>query len=438
MHVCRRWRQIVFASPRRLSLRILCTWRTPVRENLGIWPAFPIDVDDNLQPDNTLEHSIVAAFTYRNNIFAALKHPDRVCHVRLTVSPDELGSIATAMQVPFPILTQLYLTSLSWCEGTLVLPAGFLEGTAPCLQAIGLSGISCPALPTIVSSTRNLVKLELSNVFPNGYISPEAIVASLAALPRLEIFVIKFRLAMSPNRISSPPAIRTILPALAFFVFRGSIEYLEDLVGRIECPRLHDISIIYFDKVSFQVAQLSKFIDLSVGPQLTKCHNTEVRFAHNGVTFTFFHDANDSDQDRHLPTIVVSCKAVYWSYASSSQVLRQFPAPLSNTVHLELVNDPEKQYVAGIEWLRFFHQFSKVQTLLVHQDLAWQVAVTLREITEEMITELLPSLELICLEGKWPPLINNFVAPRRRLGYPVTVINTIEEFRERRESYIRP
>ncbi|KAI9453650.1 hypothetical protein BJY52DRAFT_1214031, partial [Lactarius psammicola] len=45
VHVCQRWRQIVFESPRRLKLQILCTRRTPVRKNLGIWPTFPIVVD---------------------------------------------------------------------------------------------------------------------------------------------------------------------------------------------------------------------------------------------------------------------------------------------------------------------------------------------------------------------------------------------------------
>jgi len=45
VHVCRRWRQIVFASPHRLDLRIVCKSRTPVRKNLGIWPALPILID---------------------------------------------------------------------------------------------------------------------------------------------------------------------------------------------------------------------------------------------------------------------------------------------------------------------------------------------------------------------------------------------------------
>ncbi len=34
-HVCQKWRSVVFGSPRRLNLRLLCTKRTPVREMLA-------------------------------------------------------------------------------------------------------------------------------------------------------------------------------------------------------------------------------------------------------------------------------------------------------------------------------------------------------------------------------------------------------------------
>ena len=45
VHVCRKWRQVVLASPYRLDLRIFCSPRTPVGKNLGIWPALPLFID---------------------------------------------------------------------------------------------------------------------------------------------------------------------------------------------------------------------------------------------------------------------------------------------------------------------------------------------------------------------------------------------------------
>jgi hypothetical protein len=43
-HVCRKWRTVVFASQRRLDLRLLCTTKTSIQQTLDLWPAFPIIV----------------------------------------------------------------------------------------------------------------------------------------------------------------------------------------------------------------------------------------------------------------------------------------------------------------------------------------------------------------------------------------------------------
>ena len=102
VHVCRRWRELVFASPRRLNLRIPCTRRTLVGKNLGIWPALPIDVDD---------HDFLYNITRGDNIFAALKHLDRVYHVRLSLSDSQVERMATEMQEPSPVLTRLFIAS---------------------------------------------------------------------------------------------------------------------------------------------------------------------------------------------------------------------------------------------------------------------------------------------------------------------------------------
>ena len=36
VHVCRRWRSLVLASPRRLNLQLYCTPKTPARDTLDI------------------------------------------------------------------------------------------------------------------------------------------------------------------------------------------------------------------------------------------------------------------------------------------------------------------------------------------------------------------------------------------------------------------
>jgi len=68
VHVCRRWRGTILASPQRLHLRITCSTMTPVETSLDIWPPFPIAII--YSPSHFLGHK----FKDENNIIAALEH----------------------------------------------------------------------------------------------------------------------------------------------------------------------------------------------------------------------------------------------------------------------------------------------------------------------------------------------------------------------------
>src|ERR1700744_3866801 len=62
VHVCRRWRQIVFESPRFLDVKIRCTTNTPVKEKLSIWPAFPIAIDFRSTFFDSIPSDAIVAF----------------------------------------------------------------------------------------------------------------------------------------------------------------------------------------------------------------------------------------------------------------------------------------------------------------------------------------------------------------------------------------
>jgi hypothetical protein len=173
-----------------------------------------------------------------DNVIAALDHPDRLSAVGLSLTGRQLGKIVTVMQEPFPALKHLSLETRI-LNDVPVLPCEFLGRSAPCLQSIVLDGIPFPALPVLLLSTIDLVTLNLLNIPQTGYISPEAMVAALATLIRLEDLEIKFQSPASrPDQIHLPPVTRTVLPALTDFYFNGVREYLEDFVARISAPRL--------------------------------------------------------------------------------------------------------------------------------------------------------------------------------------------------------
>ncbi|KAH9163237.1 hypothetical protein EDB89DRAFT_575246 [Lactarius sanguifluus] len=307
VHVCQKWRQIIFESPLRLNLHILCTHRTPVKKSLSIWPAFPIAISYH-QLDGP---------SGQDNVIDALKHPDRVCYVSLDVTVPQLGKMATVMQEPFPVLAHLNV-SLDYGNAP-VLPAKFLGGSAPCLQTFRLHGVSFPALPSLLLSASELVKLELCNISPTGYISPEAMVASLAALPRLETFTIEFQSTASrPDRIHPLPTTRTILPALTYFGFQGASEYLEDLVARIDGPQLDQIFTVYLNQlVDIQVARLSEFIDRSIGPKSNLSNIAHVVFYSTGVAFIVY---NHASSNRRLIWNNLFCKAD-WQASHVTQIV---------------------------------------------------------------------------------------------------------------------
>ena len=424
VHVCRGWRQVVFASPLRLDLRIFCTSLSPVRTNLGIWPPLPICVDFNYFSNRR--------YLNDDNIVTALEYADRVCDVSLNVTGSEMEKISTVMREPFPVLTSLRI--LSEDHGmTPVLPVEFLGGSAPRLQSIFLDGIPFPALPTLLLTTGDLFCLDLRNIPRTGYVSPEEMVVGLAALPRLNTFVIEFQSASPrPNLIHRPRATRTVLPALTEFTFKGASEYLEDLVARIDAPHLDRVSISYLNQlVDFQVAQLPLFIDRSVGPQLTSFRHARITFGNHSVTLC--RHANYPSPDSHYAETKVLCHGIDWQVSHIAQVISHFSETLSNVVHLMLkFGDIQSEGIEGVDWLPIIHQFSTVQTLHV----AGHVALALEHIAWETLTDTLPSLDLIYLEGRSASSIEKFVAARQLSGRPVTVLVTEGDFYERVKSHV--
>ena len=426
VHVCRRWRQIVFASPLRLDLKILCTSGTPVRKNLGIWPALPIVIDySEITNDD------------EDNMVTALEHVDRVCKVDLGVTGSGLEKISTAMRQTFPNLAVLFI----WWRDAPVLPASlpaeFLGGSAPRLQTIQLGGISFPALPTLLLSTSDLVSLELYNIPPNGYISPEAMVVGLAALPRLNRFTVLFQLATSrPDRMHPPPVTRTVLPALTTFEFQGSSEYLEDLAARIDAPQLDEINIYYLNQlVDFQVAQLSGFIDRSVGPKLALLKYAQVSFHNRGVTFDM---SRETGQYPKQVSTTINSQGFDWQVLHMAQVLSQFSTTLSLSAAVNLKLEVETGWAGPteamdeVDWRYLILHFPTMKTMYVSQELAEHIALAL----EHIFAGAFPSLDLIFLEGQSASSVEKFLAARKFSGRPVTVVDTEAEFDERVESYI--
>jgi hypothetical protein len=117
VHVCRRWRHLIFASPLHLNLTLVCSLRKRARTSLDIWPPFPIaiHVPSCKSPSNVF------------NFVAALKHPDRVSDIRLN-SLTRIGVMVFVDMMRYPLSALIHLSLGSIDGDELALPDGFLGG----------------------------------------------------------------------------------------------------------------------------------------------------------------------------------------------------------------------------------------------------------------------------------------------------------------------
>ena len=253
VHICRNWRSIVFASPRRLGLRLLCKDSSQIKM-LDVWPPFPIAI------------SIRDYTTWGvDDIFAALEHKDRIYRLGLFDLPSSLMEpFLEAMQQPFPALTQLHLKFYDH-ETTGIDPASFLGGSAPHLQILSLNYFPFPGLlPKLLLSTAHLVQLVLRNILQPGFISPDEMVTCLSMLTGLKTVTITFKsppLRSELNRCPLPQT-RTPLPVLTKLQFEGVAEYLEYLVAQIDAPLLDRLEILFlhYRPDNSKIPQFTEFI----------------------------------------------------------------------------------------------------------------------------------------------------------------------------------
>jgi hypothetical protein len=243
VHVCRRWRSIVFAAPRRLDLKLLCTSRTPARTTLDIWPALPIIVWVHGEDDRI-----------NDNVLAALEKRDRIFEVDVDqVWGGEIKELAEAMQVTFPALTHLDIYS---AIDTASFPESVLGGSAPKLRSLRLVDIAFPALPNLLLSCPGLVSLSLVHIPYSEHIFA-AMVDSFFSLTRLEHLQIEVSLSQprpdgASRRLPTLTHIPVVFPILNKLILNGEMEYLDQLLAHIEAPHLNDTRLVFFDSRSLE------------------------------------------------------------------------------------------------------------------------------------------------------------------------------------------
>jgi F-box-like len=406
VHVCRRWRSIIFESPNSLDLRIVCAPRTRT-ELLGIWPPLPIIITNTTEPHMPNCH-----------FEAAIVHRHRVCEIDLYLEKPRLQLLASTMQEQFPALIHLKLASFYDPLPALVLPDRFLGGSASHLRSLKLNRISFPTLPNLLLSATDLVCLALWNLPDSGYISPEAFVTGLAALPNLESLTIEFNFSSSlPDRGRRHPlqSTRIVLPALTYFEFQGVYRYSEDLMAQIDAPLLDTIHLTFHQSI-FNIPELAKFMRRTT--RFQAFNEAHVNFDYEGILVQSLPPTPFDEIE--ISGLRIICEDVDWDPSSLAQILTSLFPSIYVVECLYIYGSGYMGWgddIESMQWLEIFHPFTAVKKLYISQEFAAYIAPALQELVRERATDVLPALECLFLEN----LMISDLFQEQLLGRPVTI-----------------
>jgi hypothetical protein len=282
-------------------------------------------------------------------------------------------------------------------------------------------------LPRVLLSAHVLLSLRLDNIPNSGYISPEFFTTGLSVTTWLKFLRIFFPFPMSRSnqRSTTSSPSYAVLPALTDFQVRGDVDYLEDLITRIDAPPLERFAVTLFKQSSFNIPQLSQFI--SRAKPLRSPHQTSIKLSEAEITVT--HDSRHSppspssgnfelhvsydDVDLQMPTLV--------------HISRQLSALFASSERLDVADFVpwrDRSEADPVHWLEFFRLFPGVKRLEVSSAVASIVASTFEQITERS----LPSLRELHMGGSRDSTshsIERFAAARE---HPVSVHYQSGEF----------
>jgi len=413
VHVCQRWRSIVFASPHHLNVQLRCTNKRSALMMLDVWPALPIAVEFRRLPMSRLQVS--------SNIITALNQRDRIRKIDLSPIPVSLLRKIRAIEEPLPMLTDLKFASQ---DDTVSLLDSLLGGSAPRLRSLHLIGIPFPALPKLLLSTAELVTLYASSIPHSLHTSPETIVYILSTLTKLQNLSLGFQspqpLADNASRLLLPLT-RVVLPALTSLHFLDYDEYLEDIVSRIDTPLLDNMTIGTFKRQVFDTRQLRCFISHTEAFKSPHRADIDITGSESSVSLIVFSRGATSDH-KLLKFTTQRLRSSFSQFCISAL------PPLSTLKRLDIRKSRRRWQgpISNRLWVDLLRLFTSVTDLVV-SGATGHVATALQGITVEGVTDVLPALQNLFLEisarsGPNQETIAQFVATRWLSDRPVTVL----------------
>ena len=422
VHVCRRWRNILFGSAIYLGLSLLCTYGTPVADMLALSPPLPL---------------LIGYFGYyrgltsedEEGIILALKQHGRVRRIRLHRVVSIMQRLSLVMDEEFPILEYLHITRPNPHDDNMTILRFPESLQAPCLRYLELQGCALPIGSRLLTTATGLVTLHLNMIHPSTYFHPNILPQWISLMPHLETLIFRLELIiLHPDierRLTHTSIIAPItLPNLHCFEFQGFSAYLEALVYRITAPRLEQLSI-----------NISTMLTSSI-PRLLQFTNTaeNLRFDYARVSFfsKFVEVAVNpyGETDVDVLLIMVNCWNFDGQVSSMAKISDSLGQIFSTVGHLSLQcqghssSSGEYDEAERTEWRKLLTPFSNVKTLQIQKALIKGLSRCLQLEDGELPLELLPELHELEYFGRdnTGDAFASFIDARRNAGRPVTLV----------------
>ena len=190
---------------------------------------------------------------------------------------------------------------------------------------------------------------------------------------------------------------------------------------RIDTPQLHGVDIRFFNQIDFITPQLTQFINRT--PNLRK-RDAHLQFEDSCVLVGL-------PPGHRTLMIAVSCTEPDWQLSSIEQVCSPSLHPLSTVENLYIENRYRQlvwkdDSIENILWLQLLHPFTAVKDLYLSKNFSPAIAAVLKDLVGGRITEVLPSLQNIFVEGLEPSgslqeNFGQFVAARQLSDHPITI-----------------
>jgi hypothetical protein len=226
---------------------------------------------------------------------------------------------------------------------------------------------------------------------------------------------------------------------LSRFEFRGSSEFLEDLVTGIRtAPSLARTYISLFDQPTFDMPRFAQFVTRTTAAQQVPPREANLVLRKDGAFLSLSRPRNGTrtdgrregggaDATEECLRLHVSCVQLGRQVLSMAQVCRQLsPLLLSGVRKLEIVASvtplSPHDVADASQWVGLFHVFDGVEALRVSYGSVPDVARALQRVARERAAaEVLPALRELRFDwfaSRWEEAVGSFIAARQISGHP--------------------